>query len=68
LHLPGNADGHADHGDAAADHACADADADADAGRSGASGGDRLTSSDGLTCRKPITAGRRAAGQGASAG
>ena len=28
LHLPGDADGHADHGDAAADHACADADAD----------------------------------------
>ena len=66
LHLHEHADGHADHRDAAADHACADA--DADAGRSGASGGDRLPSSDGLTCRKPMTAGGRAAGQGASAG
>jgi hypothetical protein len=64
LHLPGDADGHTDHGDAAADHSCADADADADvdAVRSGASGGDRLPASDGLTCRKPITAGERAAG------
>ena len=62
LHLPGDADGHADHGDAAADHACADADADIDAARSGASGGDRLPASDGLTCRKPMTAGERAAG------
>jgi len=64
LHLPGDADGYADHGDAAADHACADADADAnvDAVRAGASGGDRLPSSDGLTCRKPITAGERAVG------
>jgi hypothetical protein len=69
LHLPGDADGHADHGDAAADHgdaaadhACADADADADIGRSGASGGDRLPASDGLTCRKLMTAGGRAAG------
>jgi hypothetical protein len=53
LHLPENADGHADHGDAAAaDHACADADGDADraaTGRSGASSGDRHPSSDGLT-------------------
>ncbi|MFY9778015.1 MAG: hypothetical protein WAK28_25890, partial [Trebonia sp.] len=49
LHLPGDADGHADHGDAAADHACAhaDADADADAVRAGTSGGDRLPASDG---------------------
>jgi len=62
LHLPGDADGHADHGDAAADHACADADAYVDAVRAGASGGDRLPSSDGLTCRKPITAGERAVG------
>jgi hypothetical protein len=46
LHLPGNADGHADHGDAAADHVCAD-----DArGRADASRRDRLPSSDGLTC------------------
>jgi hypothetical protein len=51
LHLHEHADGHADHGDAAADHACPDADADADVGRSGASGGDRLPASDGLTCR-----------------
>ncbi|MGC1566201.1 MAG: hypothetical protein WA794_09335, partial [Trebonia sp.] len=62
LHLPGDADGHADHGDAAADHACADADADIDAARSGASGGDRLPSSDGLTCRNPMTARERAVG------
>jgi lipoprotein-anchoring transpeptidase ErfK/SrfK len=48
LHLPGDADGHADHGDAAADHACAHADADANVGRPGASGGDRLPASDGL--------------------
>lgn len=55
MHLPEDADGHADHGDAAADHAAADhacahadADADADVGRSGASGGDRLPASDGL--------------------
>ena len=62
LHLPGDADGHADHGDAAADHACADADADVDAVRAGTSGGDRLPSSDGLTCRNPMTAGERAVG------
>ena len=48
MHLQGDADGHADHGDAAADHACAHADADANVGRSGASGGDRLAASDGL--------------------
>ena len=60
LHLPGDADGHADHGDAAADHACADA--DADAVRAGTSGGDRLPASDGLTCRNPMTAGERAVG------
>lgn len=60
LHLPGDADGHADHGDAAADHACADADADVDTVRAGTSGGDRLPSSDGLTCRNPMTAGERA--------
>jgi hypothetical protein len=71
LHLHEHADGHADHGDAAADHACADAHADhdcADADRAGANAGDRFPSSDGLTCRKPMTAGGRAAGQGASAG
>jgi hypothetical protein len=72
VHLHAHADGHADHGDAAADHAaadhaaadhaCADADADANVGRSGASGGDRLPASDGLTCRKIMTAGGRAAG------
>ena len=33
----------------------------------GANAGDRFPSSDGLTCRKPMTAGGRAAGQGASA-
>ncbi|MGC2006293.1 hypothetical protein, partial [Trebonia sp.] len=60
LHLPGDADGHADHGDAAADHACADA--DTDAVRAGTSGGDRLPASDGLTCRNPMTAGERAVG------
>ena len=50
--------------DAAADLACADA----DAARSGAIAGDHLPSSDGLRCREPMTAGGRAAGQGASAG
>ncbi|HET6189608.1 MAG TPA: hypothetical protein VFE59_21785 [Trebonia sp.] len=60
MHLPGDADGHTDHGDAAANHACADA--DPDAVRAGTSGGDRLPASDGLTCRKPITAGGRVAG------
>lgn len=62
LHLPGDADGHADHGDAAADHSCADADTDVDTVRAGTGGGDRLPASDGLTCRKPITAGGRVAG------
>lgn len=51
LHLPGDADGHADHRDAAADHACADGDADRAGGRADASGGNRLPSSNGLTCR-----------------
>ncbi|MFY9850920.1 MAG: hypothetical protein WAK83_25420, partial [Trebonia sp.] len=46
LHLLGVADCHADHGDAAADHACADA--DADAVRASTSGGDRLSARDGL--------------------
>ena len=50
LHLPGDADGNADHGDAAADHACADSDADRSGGRADASGGDRLPSSNGQTC------------------
>jgi hypothetical protein len=68
LYLPGDADGHADHGDSAADHACADADTDVDTVRAGTGGGDRLPSSDGLTCRNPMTAGERAVGYDASAG